>query len=102
MSTPEELEWESSFQAAIEGFEARERENEEFSLWLEQGLKRRWISGPVCETHEGVPLRKWEEAEFEEGYDPCIPVIRMWHGVDPDPPESPANPWLTDVEGRPE
>lgn len=102
MSTPEELEWEASFEAALEGLAAREQEAEEFYAWLEKGLERKWVSGPVCATHEGLPTRRWEDAEFEEGYDPCIVGMRVWHGVQPDEPAQTDNLWLTDIEGRPE
>lgn len=49
-----------------------------YLAWLEFGIKAGWIAKPVCETHENVPLRDWEEAEIEEGADPCILVARVW------------------------
>lgn len=58
---------------------AREYEDEQFLAWIDRGLAAGWISDPVCETHNGVPMREWEESEFEEGFDPCIAVIRLWH-----------------------
>lgn len=46
--------------------------------WLHYGIKAGWIAKPECETHEGVPMRDWEVAEFDEGNDPCILVARVW------------------------
>lgn len=78
MSTPEELEFEAGLERAIEGLEKAQKEFEEFHRWLEVGVERKWISEPVCETHDGVPYRIDEAEDFEEGADPCILVLRVW------------------------
>jgi len=54
------------------------RDHFEFVEWLELGVKKGWISEPVCASHEWPPMRDWEEAEFEAGEDPCIIVSRVW------------------------
>ena len=37
-----------------------------------------WCSDVVCSTHDGLPLTEEEENEMEEGWDPCIPAIRLY------------------------
>lgn len=57
---------------------AREFEDLCFWDWLDTGIAAGWIARPDCQTHNGVPLRAAEEQEFEDGYDPCIIVMRLW------------------------
>lgn len=64
-------------------------EADEFFDWLQVGVERKWVSGIFCNTHDGGPMRDWEEREFEEGYDPCIHHVRVLLGV----PEE--DPWAT-------
>jgi hypothetical protein len=49
-----------------------------FWWWIEFGVKRGWISRPVCATHEGVPCTEEEEERWEDGDDPCQHVVRLW------------------------
>lgn len=49
----------------------------EFAEWIELGLLRGWAFEPVCQTHDGVQMYPEEEQEFEDGSDPCIPVMRL-------------------------
>jgi hypothetical protein len=49
-----------------------------FLDWLQIGYSAGWIAPPTCETHHGSPMRPWEEAEFEDGGDPCILTARIW------------------------
>ncbi len=53
-------------------------EQEMFAEWVEVGVAAGWISMPDCGTHQSIPLREWEEAEVDEGGDPCIIVARVW------------------------
>jgi hypothetical protein len=46
--------------------------------WLWFGMKRNWISAPVCSTHDWVDQTEEELEEFDEGGDPCITVVRVW------------------------
>lgn len=55
-----------------------DEEHDEFEKWILQGIERKWISDVVCATHEGLPNTEEEEKEWEEGYDPCVPGIRVW------------------------
>jgi hypothetical protein len=49
-----------------------------FDEWLEIGMKAGWVSPPVCETHDGTPMSITEEAEYLDGSDPCIFVMRTY------------------------
>lgn len=49
-----------------------------FGERIEFGHNRGWISGIECGTHNGAPMTAEEIEEFEDGGDPCIPVIRPW------------------------
>ena len=55
-----------------------EAEEQEFLDWAAMGIDRGWISDITCVTHHGLPNTKEEEKEWEEGYDPCVPGIRVW------------------------
>jgi hypothetical protein len=49
-----------------------------FIWWLKFGIRRGWISEPVCATHDGVPNTADEADAWEEGWDPCQHVLRLW------------------------
>lgn len=55
-----------------------DEEAAEFFDWLNQGIERGWVSSPVCATHEGLPITEDEGAEWDEGFDPCSPGLRIW------------------------
>jgi hypothetical protein len=60
--------------------EIREDESNinEFEIWLDNGIERGWITQPFCNTHDGDPyMTEEEEKEWEEGGDPCQPVIKL-------------------------
>lgn len=59
---------------------AAEYDEQQFLDWWEAGIKAGWVSDGVCMTHNSVPMTAEEEAEFEDGYDPCIGIIRIWRG----------------------
>jgi hypothetical protein len=46
--------------------------------WLDYGMTMGYCMSPVCDTHEGVELTPGELAEFEEGLDPCVSVVRFF------------------------
>lgn len=52
----------------------------EFSIWLNNGIERGWVSPPECATHGELPMTGEENEQFEDGYDPCIPAVRIWVG----------------------
>lgn len=51
---------------------------DEFDEWLAHGVSRGWVSKPVCAMHDGLPTTEDEEAELDEGYDPCMAALRLW------------------------
>lgn len=54
-------------------------EHEDYLDWLGVGLEKKWISAPVCATHNGLPMTADEEDEVDLGYDPCVLAIRLWY-----------------------
>lgn len=57
---------------------ADERGTASFDQWYTAGVDRGWISTPICSTHDRIPYSDAEEAEWDEGVDPCAPVLRIW------------------------
>jgi hypothetical protein len=53
----------------------------EFDEWLKIGRENKWISKPVCETHDGLPMTKEELDVWDEGGDPCIHALRLYENV---------------------
>lgn len=45
--------------------------------WLQIGIENKWCMEPVCYTHIGPQLTDDESAEFEEGFDPCVLIVRL-------------------------
>jgi hypothetical protein len=50
-----------------------------FIAWHRFGVFMGWIGPAECETHLGLPLTPTEQAEFEDGSDPCIYALRLFH-----------------------
>lgn len=46
--------------------------------WLKKGVKRGFCSNPVCDTHDGLPMREEEVDAWDEGDDICIPAVRLY------------------------
>lgn len=46
--------------------------------WLKIGYDKGWISNAFCQTHDGVPWTEEEEAEWEDGGDPCALCFRFY------------------------
>lgn len=51
---------------------------ENFEDWLKTGIENGWCGPAVCHTHDGFPMSEHEDAEFEEGGDPCMHMIRLY------------------------
>jgi hypothetical protein len=46
--------------------------------WLQVGIEQGWVSEPFCYTHDGDPyMTEEEEQEWEDGGDPCSPVVKL-------------------------
>lgn len=50
----------------------------DFETWLAIGREHGYCSMPACNTHDGVPQTPAELAEWDDGGDPCVPVIRLY------------------------
>lgn len=49
-----------------------------FDQWLDHGMNQGWCGPAVCETHDGLPASDSEVSQFEEGFDPCLHVLRLY------------------------
>lgn len=49
-----------------------------FWEWLRQGISLGYCSEGVCNTHDGLPSTDEEEADWEDGGDPCVPAVRVY------------------------
>jgi hypothetical protein len=52
--------------------------NMTYDQWLEIGLRAGWVSPPVCASHDGLPTSITEDAEYIDGSDPCMFVMRAY------------------------
>jgi hypothetical protein len=51
---------------------------EDFYDWVQFGVDKGWIASPKCYTHDGMDTTPEEDAELDEGNDPCMVVVRVW------------------------
>lgn len=49
-----------------------------FQEWVDLGVNNKWVSYPVCDTHEGTPFTEEESKDIDDGGDPCLVVMRVW------------------------
>lgn len=49
-----------------------------FDEWLQYGMDNAWCGPAVCYTHDGLPMTEAEDAEWEEGHDPCQHIVRLY------------------------
>lgn len=54
----------------------------DFESWWRVGYDNGWVGPPVCETHDGLPLTAEEDAQFGDGEDPCIHVVRLYESTE--------------------
>lgn len=51
---------------------------EDFDKWHQYGVKMGWVTQGFCSTHDADPYMTEEEMkEWDEGGDPCCPVIKV-------------------------
>lgn len=66
------------FEEILKEIKDRESKDKEFEIWLDNGIKRGWITEPFCNTHDGDPYMTEEEMqEWEDGGDPCQVVFKI-------------------------
>lgn len=46
--------------------------------WLEYGVEKGYCTPVCCATHDGIPDTEEEQKAWDEGYDPCAPIVRLW------------------------
>lgn len=46
--------------------------------WLELGIQNKWCTDVVCYTHDTIEMTDEEVEVFDEGYDDCLPIVRLW------------------------
>lgn len=51
----------------------------DFDQWLQYGMENKWIGPPICATHDGLPSTEDEDNAWDEGEDPCIHMLRLYH-----------------------
>lgn len=45
--------------------------------WIQLGVDKGWCTPSVCDTHDGIPLTEPERLDWEEGFVPCVHVLRL-------------------------
>ena len=61
----------------IEHKEFSQEEIQEAVEWLQKGIDAGWVTDGFCFTHDGDPyMTAEEEQDWEEGGDPCAPVVK--------------------------
>jgi hypothetical protein len=50
--------------------------------WIDYGLEHGYCTPPVCNTHDSVPSTEAEDIEWEDGFDPCVHVMRVLESPD--------------------
>ena len=48
-----------------------------FDEWLEFGVQNGYCSPQYCATHDVGFITPYEEQQFDDGYDPCVHVVRL-------------------------
>lgn len=54
----------------------------DFDIWLRQGIEQSWCGPPLCVPHDGIGITEAEEAEYDDGGDPCYHVLRLYADAD--------------------
>ena len=50
----------------------------DYGDWLKHGMDMGWVGPAVCVSHDDIPTSEEEDAQVEEGGDPCLWVIRVY------------------------
>jgi hypothetical protein len=53
--------------------------------WLRLGIEAGFCSELTCQTHDIAPMWPDEEAEWDDGTDHCLFVVRLWDDRGPPP-----------------
>lgn len=50
----------------------------DFETWLAYGIEHGFCSQMVRSMHDGTPMSDEEQDKFDEGWDTCIWVVRLY------------------------
>ena len=53
-----------------------------FDEWIQHGYDQGWVGPPICDTHDGTPISEEEFAQFEDGGDPCVHILRLYEDAE--------------------
>jgi hypothetical protein len=68
----------AKFNNVLKNLQDKASSLDEFEIWLNNGIKRGWITEPFCNTHDGDPyMTEEEQQEWEDGGDPCQVVFKI-------------------------
>lgn len=54
----------------------------EFTEWMKIGIENGWCGPPVCYTHDGMPMSEKEDAQWADGDDSCLHIIRLYEDAE--------------------
>lgn len=54
------------------------KDQRNFDTWLNIGIAAGYCGPAICDTHDGTPTTADEDAQYENGYDPCIHILRLY------------------------
>lgn len=54
---------------------------ESFDEWLRYGYNKGWCGPDVCYSHDGLPSSVEEDADWDDGGDPCVHIIRLYEDL---------------------
>lgn len=60
-----------------------EDDSDEFAVWFNNGIDRGWITPSFCGAHDPTPLTVEEEAEDDDFFDRCVPLVRIRNSDSP-------------------
>jgi hypothetical protein len=46
--------------------------------WLLLGIANKWCTDVVCYSHDMIELTEEEDDAMNEGFDDCLPIVRLW------------------------
>jgi hypothetical protein len=46
--------------------------------WFEIGRQNNWCTEIACYSHDMIELTAEEDDAMNEGFDDCIPIVRLW------------------------
>lgn len=63
--------------------------------WIQMGVDNGWCTPSHCVIHDGYALTVKESEDLEQGFDPCIHVLRLCWDKEEQQAVVDNNEWLT-------